>query len=453
MKSSTPRILIAVGLLLFGLIVAACFWLSAWLRSDEAALDYSALAVELGPADSEVNGYSKIREFASDYEDEVGDAFYDVFHAQRADWDLERMQAMVDQRASLLEAFEAGFQMELFKSDQPITPETLIPEVGEFRRYVHTRILKARIAELEGRPDDALQILLNLESDIEKYAGSGGTLISMLTAVACAGSLNQAVEDLLAHAGLQVRGLKVAQQDYDIGEKLTPSAQMAFRYEFQFACYCIDMAFESPGEFMGEESQGDGIIAKWRNSQNRARMRYLFKVNRTKNDFFLVYDEIVRELAQPTERREFPIYNEIEAKISKEGYQRFLTRNMIGSLLSAILLPAVHGLIENVDIIQAQSNATRLSLVMKAYHQDHGKLPTRIEDLVPDYIDSIPVDPFDGAPLRYDKEQAILYSVGNDFVDDGGSEYPFAFQVGEDDAGDTAENDEAEPTFPLRFAM
>lgn len=453
MKSSTPRILIAVGLLLFGLIVAACFWLSAWLRSDEAALDYSALAVELGPSDSEVNGYSQVREFSGDYEDSLDERYEEVFFTQRADWDLASMKAIVDQRQELLEAFEAGFRMELFQFDQPISPDTLMPEVGELRRFVQTKVLEARIAELEGRPDDALQILLRLESNIEKYAGAGGGLINMLTAVACAQILNQAVEDLLAHATLEASALKAAQREYDIGERLTSAAQTAFRYEFQFASNCIDMAYDSPEEFVGELSQGEGLIAKWKKQNNRARMRYLFKVNRTKNDFFLIYKEVIRELARPAHKRVFPFYEEMEAATTQGGYQRFLTRNLIGRLLSSILLPAVHALIEKVDMIEARCGTTRLALGMKAYYLDHGELPTQLENLLPDYIGSIPSDPFDGAPLRYDKEQAILYSVGNDFVDDGGSEYPFAFQLGENDAGDEAENDETEPTFPLRFAM
>jgi hypothetical protein len=438
---------------MFAAIVALCFWLSAWLRSDELALDYSALAVELRPADSAVNGYSLIREFSDDYQDSLGESYDDVFLAERADWDLVRMKEMVYQRQKLLEAFEVGLRMELFKFDQPISPDTLIPEVGHFRRFVQTKLLQARIAELEGRPDDALQTLLELESNIEKYAGSGGGLINMLTAIACAQILNEAVEDLLAHANLEVQVLKAAQRDYDIGERLTSSAQIAFRYEFHFACNSIDIVLESPEQFTGDLSQGESLIAEWNNRKNRARMRYLFKVNRTKNNFFRVYEEIVRELPKPANKREFASFNQLAADASQESYERFLTRNMIGRLLTSILLPAIHRVIERVDVIQARCSVTRLTIGLKAYYIDHQELPDRLEDLVPDYVHAIPVDPFDGESLRYDKKQAILYSVGSDFVDNGGSDLPFAFELEEDDAGDEAENDETEPTFPLRFAM
>jgi len=106
---------------------AWCFWLSAWLRADESALDYSGLAIELGPADSEVNGYSLIREFADDYEDSLDESYENVFFTERADWNLARMKDVVNQRQKLLEAFEAGFRQEIFKFDQPISPATLVP--------------------------------------------------------------------------------------------------------------------------------------------------------------------------------------------------------------------------------------------------------------------------------------------------------------------------------------
>ncbi|HOY63949.1 MAG TPA: hypothetical protein PK745_12320, partial [bacterium] len=33
----------------------------------------------------------------------------------------------------------------------------------------------------------------------------------------------------------------------------------------------------------------------------------------------------------------------------------------------------------------------------------------------------VPIDPFDGSPLRYDKEKRAVYSVGQNLIDEGGS--------------------------------
>lgn len=64
------------------------------------------------------------------------------------------------------------------------------------------------------------------------------------------------------------------------------------------------------------------------------------------------------------------------------------------------------------------------ALALRAYRLDQGAYPGELSDLVPDYLDSIPQDPFAGdAPLRYriDGDRYVLYSIGPDGVDDGGT--------------------------------
>ena len=66
-------------------------------------------------------------------------------------------------------------------------------------------------------------------------------------------------------------------------------------------------------------------------------------------------------------------------------------------------------------------------------------LPEKLEQLVPEYIEEVPVDPYDGFPFRYDPKKVIefdcveaesiesvsmtgiVYSVGEDLIDQGGS--------------------------------
>ena len=55
---------------------------------------------------------------------------------------------------------------------------------------------------------------------------------------------------------------------------------------------------------------------------------------------------------------------------------------------------------------------TILFLALKAHHLDHGRLAERLEELVPTYVSELPVDPFDGKPLRYDSVRLRIYSTG-----------------------------------------
>jgi hypothetical protein len=53
----------------------------------------------------------------------------------------------------------------------------------------------------------------------------------------------------------------------------------------------------------------------------------------------------------------------------------------------------------------------------------HGQLPETLDELVPDFLPSVPIDPNGGKPLRYHPNSDgtyLLYSVGENGVDDGG---------------------------------
>jgi len=63
--------------------------------------------------------------------------------------------------------------------------------------------------------------------------------------------------------------------------------------------------------------------------------------------------------------------------------------------------------------------SVRLILALRLHAIDHGRLPGRLDDLVPELL---PADPFDGKPLRWVREKHLVYSVGADLADDGGSE-------------------------------
>jgi hypothetical protein len=62
------------------------------------------------------------------------------------------------------------------------------------------------------------------------------------------------------------------------------------------------------------------------------------------------------------------------------------------------------------------------AIAMTRYRLDHGKLPDKLDDLVPAYLDAVPLDPFAGHPLRLAIRDGahIIYSVGPGLKDQGG---------------------------------
>ena len=68
---------------------------------------------------------------------------------------------------------------------------------------------------------------------------------------------------------------------------------------------------------------------------------------------------------------------------------------------------------------EAKLAAVRLVLALRLHEKDRGALPVTLNELVPDYLDAVPVDPFDGGPFRYSPEDRAVYSVGPDGIDRG----------------------------------
>lgn len=95
-------------------------------------------------------------------------------------------------------------------------------------------------------------------------------------------------------------------------------------------------------------------------------------------------------------------------------------------ILLHVIVPAF-STITSIDTRNiAQLCTARVALAIERYRLATGKLPNALVDLVPDYLDSVPRDPFDGNDLRYKKLETcfVVYSIGEDLVDDGGKERP-----------------------------
>ncbi len=101
---------------------------------------------------------------------------------------------------------------------------------------------------------------------------------------------------------------------------------------------------------------------------------------------------------------------------------------------------------------------TQAMLGLKAYKTQHGCLPQTLDDLVPEYLKAVPIDAFDGKPIRYDPAKRILYSVGKDGADDGGlsqeegqawwkREFPDAVE----DASPPDRNEMPDPSYTIDF--
>jgi hypothetical protein len=70
----------------------------------------------------------------------------------------------------------------------------------------------------------------------------------------------------------------------------------------------------------------------------------------------------------------------------------------------------------------AHERLLAVELALRCYESEQGRAPTSLEQLVPQYFQRVPLDPFSDRPVVYHPQGTnwLVYSVGEDTVDDGG---------------------------------
>lgn len=127
-----------------------------------------------------------------------------------------------------------------------------------------------------------------------------------------------------------------------------------------------------------------------------------------------------RAMSRYREQCRKPYYANREAwQEEREAFQK----ERHGIMTSAVL-PALASVASRAAEAQAGHELARAALASARYRAAKGGWPARLADLVPDYLPEVPVDPFDGKPLRMTTADGgtVLYSVGLNGKDEGGRE-------------------------------
>jgi hypothetical protein len=103
-------------------------------------------------------------------------------------------------------------------------------------------------------------------------------------------------------------------------------------------------------------------------------------------------------------------------------------------LLVQMLVPALVKVSDAVQRSRAVLRTAIAAMAAERYRQVQGRWPAALADLVPKYLEKVPVDPFDQAPLRLRKtvDGLVIYSVGPDGQDNGGNITSNPMQAGTD---------------------
>jgi len=92
-------------------------------------------------------------------------------------------------------------------------------------------------------------------------------------------------------------------------------------------------------------------------------------------------------------------------------------------IFAQLLMPAIEGVATKTARNQAVVSQARVACVLERHRLTRGQYPLSLEALCPQFADRLPPDPVNGQPFRYRcvPEGYVLYSIGEDLVDDQGA--------------------------------
>jgi hypothetical protein len=143
----------------------------------------------------------------------------------------------------------------------------------------------------------------------------------------------------------------------------------------------------------------------------RAVQRAYFKMD------MVQYIDLMNEYVGAT-RKPYPESLQAGARVGK-GLEERIPRHYI---ICRMVIPAIGRVFAAGQEHMARLDSARLALAALRYQAKHGKLPGKLDALAPDFVDSLPPDPFSGKPLLYraTDDGFVLYAVGENGQDDGG---------------------------------
>lgn len=145
---------------------------------------------------------------------------------------------------------------------------------------------------------------------------------------------------------------------------------------------------------------------------------YLFMPNKTKKIIENRYMDEIVATRKTCGSKDLPPTENMD-KTEKSILTKF--ENMLGRTIAETSITnkanSIRGEICKQKVLQ---NATILSLAAKAHYNDNKSPFESLEELIPDYIEEIPLDPYTNKPMLYSLEKKIAYSQGKNGLDIGG---------------------------------
>lgn len=356
----------------------------------------------------------------------------------------EDVQAWLKQSRPVLEqalaaADKPRYWTPLVGGDEPGTViAVLLPSLGEHRMLA--RSLQVWVYDLasRGKHDKAVQVLGAIRR-LAWHESHGPTLIHALVAVSIDALAAQTLKELLAAQLLPEEALATISAQWS---NRPPRVPISESIAFGEKSMVMDAFLQIVTGRLGDEEDllggGGAMMALVKNGS--------FDLARALKRISREYDQVIRisrvenyklrqRLQAIQEKHLEEIIADTRSKLVVEvgdaqipnilaAMSKDHRTDALSTLFISILMPAL-GAASNTETRQlATERCATTAIACECYRLRHGKLPDKLDDLVPTYLDAVPADPFNEKKIVYKQTDTgfMLYTVGANLQDNGGEE-------------------------------
>jgi hypothetical protein len=316
--------------------------------------------------------------------------------------------------ASFIE-LEKGLACERYASPMCQDFNTLLPWLQRHKRSTQLLCLKSKRAQLVGDPVAAAKSATQAWRLGRLVTDDANGLVEWLVGIACQSiglaRMNEVISD--AKTPEQVLRDLLAQLDGWHPQGIIRGCKQAMQEEYRGSRKIVDECRRgNAGKFIDSNK----FLDCW------GRIPYSIKPNMMARLMVPLYRNTIENadriyakvnLDYPGKPK-YPVTGADETAI-------FVGPNGLGKVLFFSFAPTSDRVISKKCYIQAYVASLRLKIALRLYEQKHGQLPDNLTALVPEYLNEVPQDPYDGNQFRYSKAGRKIWTIGFDLIDHGGN--------------------------------
>ncbi len=331
-------------------------------------------------------------------------------------WDEDLVHELLERNAEALEYLKQGLarsecQVPVVKGvDDPLAA------VSEWRTLALFCSLRARRLLKQGRDREAADEAMRTVKFGHMIQGARGCLIHYMVGSALKALGVERLRGMVSETTLEPHSLNEYARELGAYRADEEGLADAWRVEYTIIAALVDdMAAGRIG--LADLTGGGGA------SRTRGYTGHFFKPNETKRIFANAFRTYIENVPRTYAERDYAALPDWVDDPGSFSTASVLVRgNGIGRMLITMLMPAFDRAHEEKCRTNVSIAVTQVFLALKAYKLETGHLPESLGQLVPDYLPAVPLDDFDGQPIRYSREKRIVYSVAEDLTDSGGFE-------------------------------